>query len=135
MKFLWFTVVFNGWLNLFTVVYLNHKSCLICYKSSNSCLHTFTNPKKWWKSVQSGESVQSIFGKLKAIELKAIPPITRKHVLKIIPRRLQTMQSNYPANLVFIQDRLEENIFKELPDIWDLYWKHDGTDRKACKNL
>ena len=33
-------------------------------------------------------------------------PITRKYILKIASRHLQTMQSNHPTNLAFIQERL-----------------------------
>ena len=39
-------------------------------------------------------------------QLYSIAPITRKHILKIVSRRLQTMQSNHSINLVFIQESL-----------------------------
>ena len=34
-----------------------------------------------------------------------IAPITRKHILKVAFTSLQTMQSNHPTNLVFIQEK------------------------------
>ena len=42
-------------------------------------------------------------------------PITRKHILKISSRRLQTMERNYPMNLVFIQKRLSRKHIWRAP--------------------